>query len=52
LKNNEYPNCLKVIRSDNRTEFRNVNFNQFYLEHDVDQQFSAPCVPQQNGVVE
>jgi hypothetical protein len=26
--------------------------NQFCLEHGVDQQFSVPRVPQQNGVVE
>jgi transposase InsO family protein len=50
--NNEHPNCLKVICSDNRTEFRNVSFNQFYLEHGVDQQFFTLCVPQQNGVME
>jgi hypothetical protein len=50
--NNEHPNCLKVIRSDHETEFRNASFDQFYLEHDVDQQFSTPRVPQQNGVVE
>jgi transposase InsO family protein len=49
---NEYPNCLKAIRSYNGTEFRNVSFDQFCLEHGVDQQFSAPCVPQQNGVME
>jgi transposase InsO family protein len=35
--NNEHLNCLKVIRSDNGTEFRNASFNQFYLEHGVDQ---------------
>jgi hypothetical protein len=35
--NNEHPNCLKAIRSDNGTEFRNVSFNQFCLEHSVDQ---------------
>jgi hypothetical protein len=35
--NNKHPNCLKVIRSDNGTEFRNVFFDQFYLEHSVDQ---------------
>jgi transposase InsO family protein len=40
--NNEHPNCLKVIRSDNGTEFRNASFDQFCLEHGVDQQFSAP----------
>jgi transposase InsO family protein len=50
--NNEHPNCLKVIRSDNGTEFRNASFDEFCLEHGIDQQFSAPRVPQQNGVVE
>jgi transposase InsO family protein len=50
--NNEYPNCLKGIRSDNETEFKNASFNEFYLEHAIDQQFSAPRVPQQNRVME
>jgi hypothetical protein len=50
--NNEHPNCLKAIRSDNETDFRNVSFDEFCLEHGIDQQFSAPHVPQQNGVVE
>jgi transposase InsO family protein len=50
--NNEHPNYLKVIQSDNVTEFRNDSFDQFCLEHGVDQQFSASRVPQQNGVVE
>jgi hypothetical protein len=50
--NNEHPNYLKVICSDNVTEFRNASFDQFCLEHGVDQQFFGPCVPQQNGVVE
>jgi transposase InsO family protein len=50
--NNEHPNCLKAIQSDNGTEFRNASFDQFYLKHGVDRQFSAPRVPQQNGVVE
>jgi transposase InsO family protein len=44
--NNEHPNCLKAIHSDNRTEFRNASFDQFCLEHCIDQQFFAPCVPQ------
>jgi transposase InsO family protein len=38
--NNEHPNCLKVIRSDNGTEFRNASFDKFCLEHGIDQQFS------------
>jgi transposase InsO family protein len=50
--NNEHSNCLKAIRRDNETEFRNASFDQFCLEHGNDQQFLAPCVPQQNGVVE
>jgi transposase InsO family protein len=43
---------LKAIYSNNETEFRNVSFDEFCLEHDIDQQFSTPCVPQQNGIVE
>jgi transposase InsO family protein len=50
--NNEHPNCLKAIRSDNGTEFRNASFNEFCLEHVIDQQFSTSRVSQQNGVVE
>jgi transposase InsO family protein len=50
--NNEHPNCLKAIHSDNETEFRNASFNQFCLEHGIDQQFFVLCVPQQNRVME
>jgi transposase InsO family protein len=50
--NNEHPNWLKAFHSDNETEFRNASFNQFCLEHGVDQQFSTPRVPQQNKVIE
>jgi transposase InsO family protein len=34
--NNEHPNCLKAIHSDNKTEFRNASFNEFCLKHDID----------------
>jgi IS30 family transposase len=34
--NNEHPNYLKAICGDNGTEFRNVSFDQFCLEHGVD----------------
>jgi hypothetical protein len=44
--NNEHSVCLKAIRSDNETEFKNAYFNQFCLEHGVDQQFFTPRVPQ------
>jgi transposase InsO family protein len=50
--NNEHPNCLKAIHSDNETEFKNASFDEFCLEHGIDQQFSAPRIPQQNGVME
>jgi hypothetical protein len=50
--NNEHPDCLKAIHSDNGTEYRNTSFDEFCLEHEIDQQFSAPRVPQQNGVME
>jgi transposase InsO family protein len=44
--NNEHPNCLKAICSDNGTEFRNVSFDGFCLEHGIEQQFSASRVSQ------
>jgi transposase InsO family protein len=44
--NNEHPNCLKAIHSDNGTEFSNASFDQFCLEHGVDLQFSAPHISQ------
>jgi hypothetical protein len=50
--NNEHPNYLKAIRSDNETEFRNASFDQFCLEHGVDQQFSTLRISQQNEVME
>jgi transposase InsO family protein len=34
--NNEHPNYLKAIHSDNETKFRNDSFDQFCLEHGVD----------------
>jgi hypothetical protein len=34
--NNEHPNYLKAIRSDNGIEFKNASFDQFCLEHGVD----------------
>jgi hypothetical protein len=39
--NNEHPNCLKDIRSDNGTEFRNASFDEFCLEHGIDLQFES-----------
>jgi transposase InsO family protein len=44
--NNDHPTCLKAIHSDKGTEFRNASFDEFCLEHGIDQQFSALRVPQ------
>jgi transposase InsO family protein len=44
--NNKHPHCFKAINSDNGTELRNASFDQFCLDHGVDQQFSTPRVPQ------
>ena len=43
---------VKIIRSDNGTEFRNSTMEAFYKDKGVKQEFSAPGTPQQNGVVE
>jgi transposase InsO family protein len=43
---------LKAIHSDNGTEFRNASFDEFCLQHGIDQQFSTPRVAQQNRVME
>jgi hypothetical protein len=34
--NNEHFNFLKVIRSDNETEFSNASFDEFCLENGID----------------
>jgi hypothetical protein len=41
--NNEHPNCLKAIRSDNRTEFRNTSFDEFCLSMVLISSF-PPCM--------
>ena len=48
----EQEGALRAIRSDNGTEFKNASFDAFCRDHGIDHQFSAPRVPQQNGVVE
>nr|GEW66193.1 uncharacterized mitochondrial protein AtMg00810-like [Tanacetum cinerariifolium] len=41
---------VKVIRSDNRTEFKNSNLNQFCGMKEIKREFSVPRTPQQNGI--
>nr|GEW21503.1 hypothetical protein [Tanacetum cinerariifolium] len=43
---------VKVIRSDNRTEFKNNDLNQFYGMIEIKREFSIPKTPQQNGIDE
>nr|GEY22983.1 retrovirus-related Pol polyprotein from transposon TNT 1-94 [Tanacetum cinerariifolium] len=43
---------VKVIRSDNETEFKNSNLNQFYELKGIKREFSVPRTPQQNGIAE
>nr|GEW75150.1 ribonuclease H-like domain-containing protein [Tanacetum cinerariifolium] len=43
---------VKVIRSDNRTEFKNNDLNQFSGMKGIKRKFSVPPPPQKNGIVE
>ncbi|KAI3684714.1 hypothetical protein L6452_33939 [Arctium lappa] len=43
---------VKVIRSDNGTEFKNLDLKNFCEEKGIERQYSAPRTPQQNGVAE
>lgn len=43
---------IRIIRTDNGTEFVNQQLTQFYESNDISHQKSIPITPQQNGVVE
>nr|GEW39683.1 putative ribonuclease H-like domain-containing protein [Tanacetum cinerariifolium] len=43
---------VKVIRSDNGTEFKNYDLNQFCEMKGIKKEFSVPRTPQQNGIAE
>ncbi|GJZ94817.1 putative ribonuclease H-like domain-containing protein [Tanacetum coccineum] len=43
---------VKVIRCDNRTEFKNKEMNQFCERKGIKREFSIARTPQQNGVAE
>ena len=49
---NELELKIKNIRSDNGSEFRNTNVEEFLDEEGIKHEFSAPCTPQQNDIVE
>nr|GEU77914.1 DNA-directed DNA polymerase [Tanacetum cinerariifolium] len=43
---------VKVIKSDNKTEFKNSDLNQFCGMKGIKREFSVPRTPQQNGISE
>ena len=43
---------VKVLRSDNGTEFKNAAVEEYLASVGITHNFSAPKTPQQNGVVE
>nr|GEY11713.1 hypothetical protein [Tanacetum cinerariifolium] len=49
---NQINHKVKIIRSDNGTEFKNHDLNQFCGMKGIKREFSVAKTPQQNGVVE
>jgi transposase InsO family protein len=49
---NEFELKVKKIRSDNVSEFKNLQVEEYLEEEGIKHEFSAPYTPQQNGVVE
>nr|GEW49561.1 putative ribonuclease H-like domain-containing protein [Tanacetum cinerariifolium] len=43
---------VKIIRCDNRGEFKNKEMNEFYTKKGIKRKFSNARTPQQNGVAE
>ena len=50
--NTQFDKCVKVIRTDNRLEFKSRAMKKFYAEKDIIHQTSCMKTPQQNGRVE
>jgi transposase InsO family protein len=49
---NEFELKVKKIRSDNGSEFKNLQVEEYLEEEGIKHEFSSPYTPQQNGVVE
>jgi transposase InsO family protein len=49
---NEFEVKVKKIRSDNGSEFKNLQVEEYHEEEGIKHELSAPYTPQQNGVVE
>jgi transposase InsO family protein len=48
---NEFELKVKKIRSDNRSEFKNLQVEYYLEDEGIKHEFSAPYTPQQNSVV-
>jgi transposase InsO family protein len=49
---NEYELKIKNVRSDNGSELRNTNIEEFLDEEGIKHEFSSPYTPQQNSIVQ
>nr|GEX65875.1 ribonuclease H-like domain-containing protein [Tanacetum cinerariifolium] len=49
---NQINHKVKIIRSDNETEFKNQDLNQFYGMKEIKREFSVARTPQHNGIAE
>jgi hypothetical protein len=49
---NEFDMKIKRVRSDNGTEFKNTNIEEYLDEEAIGHELSVPYTPQQNGIVE
>jgi hypothetical protein len=49
---NEFDVKIKGVRSDNGTEFKNTNIEEYLDEEGIGHEFSVPYTPQQNGILE
>ncbi|GJR70081.1 ribonuclease H-like domain-containing protein [Tanacetum coccineum] len=49
---NQLNHKVKVIRSDNGTEFKNREMDEFYKQKGIKKEYSVARTPQQNGVAE
>jgi hypothetical protein len=49
---NEFDVKIKRVRSDNGTEFKNTNIEEYLDEEGIGHELSVPYTPQKNGIVE
>jgi transposase InsO family protein len=49
---NEFDVKIKRVRSDNGSEFKNTNIEEYLDGEGIGHEFSVPYTPQQNGIVE